>query len=108
MLWAMNQDDRLGIDCDTCVAGGTTACNDCVVGHVLANEDGPIPLVVEGRIDPIDRAADQVAERAVELFGRAGLLDDPPVFVPSVEFREGLPAAVHAHPAAGGRPRRRS
>jgi hypothetical protein len=35
----------LSIECDTCVATGTTACADCIVTHLLANDDGPIDLV---------------------------------------------------------------
>ncbi len=101
---AMFDDDALTIDCDTCVATGTTACNDCVVGHVLANEDGPIGLVV-ARQHPVavsvrtDVGA-RDADRAVELFVAAGLLDDPPVFV--APFPEGDPPGARAtHPAFG-------
>ncbi len=57
----MFDDDALRIDCDTCVATGTTACNDCVVGHVLANEDGPIGLVV-ARQHPVAVSLDQEKE----------------------------------------------
>lgn len=70
--------DFLNIDCSTCLATGTTACGDCLVGHVLANESGPIELVVAPR--------ETETERVVRLLGRAGLLDDPPVFVSAAEF----------------------
>ena len=70
--------DGLTIDCNTCLATGTTACGDCLVGHVLANESGPIELVVTPR--------ETETERVVRLFDRAGLLDDPPVFVSAAEF----------------------
>ena len=35
----------ISIECGTCVATGTTACADCIVTHLLANDDGPIDLV---------------------------------------------------------------
>ena len=37
--------DTFSIECGTCIATGTTACTDCVVAHLLANDDGPIDLV---------------------------------------------------------------
>jgi hypothetical protein len=73
-----DMDDGLTIDCNTCLATGTTACGDCVVGHVLANEGGPIELVVTPR--------ETETERVIRLFSKAGLLDDPPVFVSGAEF----------------------
>jgi hypothetical protein len=103
----MLEDDPLTIDCDRCVAAGTSACNECVVGHLLANDDGPIELVVAARptwARRPRRAAADATSRVVALFERAGLLDDPPVFVTAEEFAAGLPAAVRAHPAGGGRP----
>ncbi len=119
MVAMFDDDDALTIDCDTCVATGTTACNDCVVGHVLANEDGPIGLVltpqhavtVSVRTEPEASATDpadspdvtdstDATDRAVELFVAAGLLDDPPVFV--APFPEGDPPGARAtHPAFG-------
>lgn len=77
MMGTMLGSDDLSIDCNTCVATGTTACNDCLVTHVLANESGPIELVP---------APPRPAERAIELFVAAGLVDDPPVFVGVAEF----------------------
>ena len=82
------------IDCQTCLAANTTACADCIVGHLLANDDGPIELrVVAGhrpddesaQVDPADAAVD----RAVALFDRAGLLDSPPAFVSVSDFERG-------------------
>ncbi len=82
----MNDSD-LFIDCATCVAAGTTACGDCMVAHLLANDDGPIDYVVA----PVVSITSPV-ERAVELFAAAGLLDDPPCFVTPDDF-EGSSAA---------------
>lgn len=71
----------LSIECATCLAHATTACNDCVVTHLLANDDGPIELVT------VSVAAPTTPEqRAIELFARAGLLDDPVEFVPLADF----------------------
>ena len=78
--------DHVSIDCATCVAAGTTACGDCVVAHLLANDDGPIDYVVAPVI-----AITSPVDRAVELFAAAGLLDDPPVWVPSEEFERAGP-----------------
>jgi hypothetical protein len=81
----------ISIECDTCVATGTTACADCIVTHLLANDDGPIDLVTV----PI-AAPTTAIDRAVGLFRRAGLLDDPIVFVGVEEFERGMvvPAAT--------------
>jgi len=79
----------LSIECGTCVATGTTACADCVVTHLLANDDGPIDLVVVP-VDPPVSATD----RTVALFERAGLLDDPVEFVSVAEFEQGVGARV--------------
>jgi len=35
---------RMILDCDTCVAAGTSACDDCVVGALLAGRAGPLRL----------------------------------------------------------------
>jgi hypothetical protein len=78
------------MECGTCVAHATTACSDCVVTHLLANDDGPIDLVtvaVEAPTTP--------EQRAIELFARAGLLDDPVEFVALADFEAGVaPVAV--------------
>lgn len=82
-------DNDLTMDCATCVAAGTTACGDCVVTHLLANDDGPIDFVVA----PVISIA-AATDRAVELFAAAGMLDDPPVFVPVADFEHALAAPV--------------
>ena len=80
---------HLSIECSTCVATGTTACADCVVSHLLANDDGPIDLVTV----PIARPR-SATDRAIELFQRAGLLDDPVVLVSGAEFERGVAVTV--------------
>jgi hypothetical protein len=75
----------ISIECDTCVATGTTACADCIVTHLLANDDGPIDLVTVPIAAPVT-----AADRAVGLFRRAGLLDDPIVFVDVADFERGM------------------
>lgn len=84
---------HLSIECGTCVATGTTACADCVVAHLLANDDGPIAYVT------VDVTAPRSAQdRAVELFERAGMLDDPVVFVSLDDFERGVSTDVAAVP----------
>ena len=73
----------ISIDCATCVATGTTACADCVVTHLLANDDGPIDLVVTAVDAPMS-----TSDRAVALFAQAGLVDDPVQFVSVEEFEQ--------------------
>ncbi len=92
--------DEVTIECATCPATGTTACGDCVVTHLLANDAGPIDYTTIDQAT-IDHAKnDEGAEpsdldRAIELFAAAGLLDDPPVLVEQVEFeRAGLGESV--------------
>ena len=85
----MFDDSDMTLDCQTCVAANTTACNDCVVSHVLANDDGPIELVVSPLEAPVS-----AADRAVSLFAKAGLLDDPVVFVPIDQFEQ-MSAGAH-------------
>jgi hypothetical protein len=75
----------ISIECGTCVATGTTACADCIVTHLLANDDGPIDLVTV----PI-AAPTTAIDRAVGLFQRAGLLDDPIEFVDVADFERGV------------------
>jgi hypothetical protein len=75
----------ISIECGTCVATGTTACADCIVTHLLANDDGPIDLVTVPIASP-----QTSADRAIALFGRAGLLDDPVEFVDLAEFECGV------------------
>lgn len=71
----------ISIECGTCVATGTTACTDCIVTHLLANDDGPIDLVTVPLADPVS-----ATDRAIALFRRAGLLDDPVEFVETADF----------------------
>ena len=73
----------ISIECGTCVAIGTTACADCIVTHLLANDDGPIDFVT---VAPPATAAD----RAIALFVQAGMLDDPVRFVTFDEFERGI------------------
>jgi hypothetical protein len=70
------------IECATCVAADTSACGECVVTHLLANDAGPIEYV------PTPVALVSPTDRAVELFVRAGLVDDPVVFVAPEEFEQ--------------------
>lgn len=85
-------DIEFSIECGTCVATGTTACADCIVTHLLANDDGPIDLVTVPIAAPVS-----AVERAVGLFQRAGLLDDPVEFVGIEDFERGTVApAGHA------------
>jgi len=77
----------ISIECGTCVATGTTACADCIVTHLLANDDGPIDLVTVPIAAPIT-----AIDRAVGLFQRAGLLDDPIEFVDVADFERGMVA----------------
>lgn len=78
----MVDSEMISIDCNTCVATGTTACNECIVGHVLANESGPIALVVPG----VRGGPDDDTGRVIELMAVAGLLGDPPTLVSVDEF----------------------
>ncbi|HSL73048.1 MAG TPA: hypothetical protein VK853_01185 [Ilumatobacteraceae bacterium] len=82
---------HLSIECGTCVATGTTACADCIVTHLLANDDGPIDLVtVPVAVEPSATAG------AIDLFRRAGLLDDPIRFVSVAEFEQGVEVPIAA------------
>ena len=81
----------ISIECGTCVATGTTACADCIVTHLLANDDGPIDLVTVAVAAPLP-----VTARAIALFRSAGLVDDPIEFVSVADFEQGLGAPVGA------------
>lgn len=81
----------ISIECGTCVATGTTACADCVVTHLLANDDGPIDLVTVPLADPVS-----TTDRAIALFRRAGLLDDPVEFVDAADFDPVVTSRVDA------------
>lgn len=97
MMGDMDNNERdiqaFAIECGTCLATGTTACTDCVVAHLLANDDGPIDLVSVAVGRP-----PSATERAISLFERAGLLDDPIQFVDIATFEHGLEATVGAVP----------
>lgn len=80
-MGTMFSSDDLVLDCRTCVAANTTACNDCIVHHLIANDSGPIEFIPA----PVITAT----ERAVQLFAKAGLLDDEPVFVAVADFESG-------------------
>ena len=93
MMGFMFDHDFVNIDCNTCLATGTTACNDCVVGHVLANESGPINLVVTSRAAHHSDQDD--VSRVIGLMSRAGMLDDPPVLLTADQFMASGSVATH-------------
>ncbi len=77
----MTTHDAFELDCRTCLAANTTACSECVVNHLLANDDGPIEFVpVE-----VQTPASQV-EQTVALFQRAGLVGSEVTWVAPEEF----------------------
>lgn len=101
----MFSDDDLTLDCATCLAANTTACSECIVSHLLANDDGPIglePVPIAVPIRPLTHDHGRARERrraerrralerqtvddVVGCFVRAGLVDDPPTFVTAEEF----------------------
>jgi len=91
----MIETDHFSIECNTCLASGTTACNDCVVTHLLANDDGPIEFLTVGI-----NAAPGSQEQAIVLFERAGLLDDPVEFVPADVFESMASGRMLVAPSA--------
>lgn len=82
----MTNDNDFALDCSTCVAANTTACGDCVVHHLLANDAGPIDFVPT----PVRAPIVSEASRAIGLFANAGLLDDEPRFVAWSDFESGV------------------
>ena len=81
MMVLMFSSDDITLDCRTCVAVNTTACEDCIVNHLLANDAGPIDFV------PTSRRSDvSDTDRVVDLFASAGLLDDDSHSVPFAAF----------------------
>lgn len=91
----MFDNDGLSIDCATCIGSGTTACTDCVVTHLLANDDGPIGVVPapvgsiasDDSVDSVDSDCfDDPVDLAISRLARAGLLDERPRFVTMAEF----------------------
>jgi hypothetical protein len=87
-----NLDDVI-VDCRTCVASNTTACNECVVSHLLANDAGPIDFVPT----PSSELPNDVG-RAVALLTAAGLLDAEPCWVAAGDFEEARPLALMSVP----------
>jgi hypothetical protein len=118
MMDPMHDADDLTIECATCPATGTTACGDCIVTHLLANDDGPIeytpaPHAGPGEIDiddidTIDSCAEwsvdgrSLEDRALSLFAAAGLIDDPPQFASPSEFGDAAPAGTGSPPPGRG------
>jgi hypothetical protein len=92
--------DSFSIECATCVATGTTACTDCVVAHLLANDDGPVDFVpvAMGASRSSGDDAGSVVDRAIALFERAGLLDHPVQFIPLAEFERSVSVPAAAVP----------
>ncbi len=80
-MMADMENNDISIECGTCVATGTTACADCVVTHLLANNDGPIDLVAVAVDAPVS-----ATDRAIMLFRSAGLVGDPVEFATVEEF----------------------
>jgi hypothetical protein len=78
----MTTTDDLTLDCRTCVAANTTACEDCIVQHLLANDAGPIEFVPSAVPEPADGT-----EWALAMFVRAGMVDPESPFVSMAEFR---------------------
>jgi hypothetical protein len=94
MMVNMFQTNGSTIECATCVATGTSACSECIVTFVLANDAGPIdyvPTPVALRAAEYDGSVD----RAVALLVSAGLVDHPVEFVSVDEF-EGRAVPVGA------------
>ncbi|MEJ6720922.1 hypothetical protein [uncultured Ilumatobacter sp.] len=89
----MFESDDFSIDCKTCIGVGTTACTDCIVTHLFANDDGPIDYVpVQLTVVP---AIPDPKDVAIEMLQRAGLIGATPEFVSLNEFRSyGAPVAV--------------
>ena len=84
----MFQPNGSTIECDTCVAANTSACGECIVSYILANDAGPIEYVPTPEPVEIRPVAGSV-EAAVDLFVRAGLVDEPVVFLSVAEFECG-------------------
>src|SRR6056297_2915839 len=65
----MNDTPSTSIECGTCVAAGTTACTDCIVTHLLANDDGPVDFVPVALGSPSDTGAAPVDDAPVDSRG---------------------------------------
>ena len=98
MMGSMFQTNGSSIECGTCVAANTSACSDCIVNYVLANDAGPVEFVPV----PVPVSThDERVDATVRLFVRAGLVDDPVVFLTSREFESGVVMSPH-HPSRVG------
>ena len=73
------------------MATGTTACADCIVTHLLANDVGPIDLVTVPVATPLS-----ATERTIALFRSAGLVDEPVEFVDIAVFERAASAPATA------------
>jgi Ni,Fe-hydrogenase III small subunit len=89
----MFESDDFSIDCKTCIGAGTTACTDCIVTHLFANDDGPIDYVpVQLTVVP---AIPNPEDVAIEMLQSVGLIGATAEFVPVDEFRSyAIPVAV--------------
>jgi len=58
----MEEDDVLRIDCDTCVAQHSEACEDCIVTFLCGREPGDAVVI------------DVAEARALRLLGQGGLV----------------------------------
>ncbi len=98
-MGVMFQPNGSSIECGTCVAANTSACSDCIVNYVLANDAGPVEFVPVhiGAHDDHDARVDAT----VRLFVSAGLVDDPVVFLSSREFESGIVVSPN-HPSRIG------
>jgi hypothetical protein len=84
----MFQPNGSTIECDTCVAANTSACGECIVSYILANDAGPIEYVPAP--EPVEiRPAPGSVQAALEMFVQAGLVADPVEFVPLADFEGG-------------------
>ena len=84
----MSNSEELTLECRTCVAANTTACTDCVVSHLLANDAGPIDFVTVDKVE-IRRSPEDDLTFAVGLFTAAGLVAGEPEWVDAAEFDAG-------------------
>jgi len=85
----MFQPNGSTIECETCVAANTSACGECIVSYVLANDAGPIEYVPAPEPVEVQPRSGSI-EAAIDLFIRAGLVDDPVTFVTVTEFESGV------------------
>ena len=87
-MGSMFQPNGSTIECDTCVAANTSACGECIVSYILANDAGPIEYVPAP--EPVEiRPIRGTVEAVLEMFVQAGLVADPVEFVPLAEFERG-------------------